>query len=215
MYQRRFVLLTALPSLLFAAPLSKRDQASITAADIIAIDSTTSSCTGAAYPSECVIATDAAPWIALSYQNFGIESFGAQAALLALMLYESGSFKYNINHWPGVAGQGTRNMQSPGYNLQYATWLASTVTDSGITAETATAAEAEGAAAVLALVAGDLWSFASAAWFLKTQCAASIESGLAAQTEAGWEAYLSGCVGTDATDERTVIWRKTMELEGW
>ncbi|KAG9848271.1 hypothetical protein KCU98_g4788, partial [Aureobasidium melanogenum] len=78
------------------------------------------SCTGAPYPAECATADDAVSWINLAFHSFGIDAFGTQAALLSLMLYESGFFKYNINHYPGVPGQGTRNMQSPAFNLKYA-----------------------------------------------------------------------------------------------
>lgn len=188
---------------------------SVSAVDITTIAPDTESCAGASFISECANASHAAPFVSLSFANYGITSFGAQAGLLALMLYESGSFKYNKNHWPGVPGQGTRNMQSPSYNLKYATWLATYVSNSGITLDTVAVAEAEGPDAVLGLVECDAWSFASAAWFLKTQCDATIEQGLADQTDQGWEDYLTICVGTTVTDERTAIWKKAVALQRW
>ncbi|KAK6002542.1 hypothetical protein QM012_001292 [Aureobasidium pullulans] len=187
----------------------------LTSTDITNIASSSASCTEAPYPAECATATDATPWINLAFRCFGVHAFGTQAALLSLMLYESGSFKYNINQYPGVPGQGTRNMQSPGFNLKYAQWLAVNMTDSGISIQQVQKAEEEGPVEVLALVNGDRWSFASAAWFLTTQCDEEISQGLAASTEEGWEAYLTQCnailqheerpkaIGTSANEEGT------------
>ncbi|KAJ9627129.1 hypothetical protein H2203_003590 [Taxawa tesnikishii (nom. ined.)] len=155
------------------------------------------------------------PYIAAGFDNFDITDFPSQAALLSLMLYESGSFKYNINHFPGVPGQGTRNMQSPAFNLQYAQWLATTVTNSNITADQVAQANTAGPAAVLALVDIDPWSFSSAAWFLSTQCSDAVKQELAKGTDNGWNGYLTDCVGTTATDDRTAIWKKAMALGKW
>lgn len=187
----------------------------LSAQDVLSIAPDAANCTSAAYPAECVTATEATPFILLSYDHFHIESFGAQAALLSVMAYESGSFKYNENHWPGVPGQGTRNMQSPAYNLKYATWLASNVTEVGFTSDDVATANAAGPAAVLKLVSSNVLSFGSAAWFLKTQCDASIEAGLAEATEAGWEAYLTTCIGTIVTADRTAIWTEAIALKNW
>jgi hypothetical protein len=104
------------------------------------------------------------------------------------MLYESGSF---IQHQ-----QGTRNMQSSAFNLKYAQWLAANKTDSGISSQQVDEAEKEGPMQVLALVNGERWSFASAAWFLATQCSGEVRQGLAASTKEGWKTCLTDCVGT-------------------
>lgn len=208
--------LFTLPLLTSGTEIERDDTTyTITASDIIAIAPDTVSCDSAPYPSECATATQAAPYISASFQNFGVDSFGAQAALLSLMLYESGSFKYNINHYPGVPGQGTRNMQSPAFNLNYTQWLASKYSDAGFTAEQIQQADAQGPAEVLALVESDTWSFASAAWFLTTQCDLSILEGLAGRVKAGWDDYLTSCVGTSATDDRTAIWTKAIALGKW
>lgn len=151
----------------------------------------------------------------MAFHSFGIHAFGTQAGLLSLMLYESGSFKYNINHFPGVPGQGTRNMQSPAFNLKYAEWLAANMTDSGISMQQVQEAEEEGSVEVLALVNGNRWSFASAAWFLTTQCNEEISQGLATSKEEGWETYLTECVGTTVTDDRNAIWKKVIALQKW
>ncbi|WPH00108.1 Hypothetical protein R9X50_00293100 [Acrodontium crateriforme] len=191
----------------------RRDN-TVTAADIQKVDPKTASCDNSPAAGECRTAEQAAPYIAISYQNFGITSFGEQAALLALMLYESGDFKYAINHFPGVPGQGTRNMQSPAYNLKYAEWLSTVCMNCGITSAAISQAQAQGPAAVLALVNTDEWSFGSAAWYLATQCSADIRSGLSQGTQAGWEAYLQ-CVGTAANDERNALWSAAVALKQW
>lgn len=73
-------------------------------------------------------------------------------------------------------------------------------------------AEEEGPVKVLALVNGDRWGFASAAWFLMAQCDEEIVQGLATSTKEGWEAYLTVCVGTTVTDDRSAIWKKAIAL---
>jgi hypothetical protein len=210
-----FVIFSVAVPLCMATPVPPCNMASLTSADVIAIAPESASCTGASYPAECATATDASPWISLAFRSFGVHSFGTQAALLSLVLYESGSFKYNINHFPGMPGQGTRNMQSPAFNLRYALWLAANMTDSGISLQQVDEAEKEGSVQVLALVNNQRWSFASAAWFLATQCNEEIGQGLATSTEEGWETYLTHCVGTTVTDDRTAIWKKAIALGKW
>lgn len=105
-------------------------------------------------------------------------------------------------------------MQSPAFNEKYATWL-SAVCANCISAAQVEQAKAAGPEAVLELVNGSLWGFASAAWFLKTQCESSIQDGLAAGTEAGWTSYLEQCVGTTVTAERTAGWKKAIALGSW
>jgi hypothetical protein len=71
--------------------------------------------------------------------------------------------------------------------------------------------------AVLDLVLPDDLSFASAAWFLKrsaatggTGCSPAIIAGLQAATEQGWEAYITGCVGTTVTDARRAVYNAAL-----
>lgn len=88
------------------APLAKRDI--LSAKNLITIIPSSASCDTTAYP-ECRTAAQAAPNLAFSFGFFGIDDFNTQAALVALVIYESASFKYSKNHFPGVPGQGTRN----------------------------------------------------------------------------------------------------------
>ncbi|KXT06382.1 hypothetical protein AC578_6053 [Pseudocercospora eumusae] len=190
----------------------------ISADDLTKIAPNTTSCQGATYPEECATAEAAAPNIGLSFREFKIPSFGAQAALVSIMLFETGDFKYNRNHFPapGTPGQGTRNMQSPTFNQKYAEWIAANGKDESISPAKVTAAAAQGPAEVLALInASDKWSFASAAWFLKTQCEASVETALADGTQASYEAYLTDCVGTTVTDDRITGWEAVVALKQW
>lgn len=207
------ILLALVASTTIASPLIPTKR--ISAADIMKIAPETSSCANGPAPGECRTATQAAPYVAISFSNFGITDFNSQAALLSLMLYETANFKYAINHFPGVPGQGTRNMQSPEFNLEYAKWLSTICTNCGITPNQVAAAEAQGPVAVLKLVNTDEWGFGSAAWFLSTQCDAPVKEGLKAGTQAGWEAYLTSCIGTTVTADRTAIWTKALALKGW
>ncbi|CAD0114757.1 unnamed protein product [Aureobasidium uvarum] len=204
----------ALPTCM-ATPVPPCNTSPLASADVAIIVPDSISCTEAAYPAECATTTRAVPYINLAFTAFSIHDFGTQAALLALILYKSASFKHNTNHYPGVPGQGTRNMQSPAFNLKYAQWLAANRTDSGLSLQQVQEAEAEGPVQVLALVNNDRWGFASAAWFLVTQCDAEIRRGLAGLTEDGWNAYLIDCVGTTVTDERTAVWKEATALRKW
>jgi hypothetical protein len=84
----------------------------LTAQKIIAIAPATASCNGTDFPDECADATHAATAINKAFSTYKITQVGEQAALVAYMLFESGNFKYNRNHFPapGRPGQGTRMM---------------------------------------------------------------------------------------------------------
>ncbi|QIW98111.1 hypothetical protein AMS68_003629 [Peltaster fructicola] len=196
----------------FGAALLKRDN--LSAKNLVTISPATASCGDTSAGAECRTAGQAVQNILGSFFMFRISDFNTQAALVAVMLYESGNFKYSKNHYPGVPGQGTRNMQSPEYNAKYASYL-STIPNSGISPSAFTTAQAQGPAAVLALVNTDLWSFSSAAWFLTTQCSQEVRNGLAQGTQAGWSNYLTQCIGTPATNDRTQVWDKVRSLGKW
>lgn len=203
-----------LVSIASAIPLVKKQATCISPNNLITIAPDTASCDGAPFPEECASASVAAPNIAQSFSLFNIDSFGTQAALVAIMLFESGDFKYKINHFPGVAGQGTRNMQSPAFNSKYADWIVANGQDASIT-QASVAAAANNPAALLDLINTDQWSFASAAWFVSTQCDASQIQALGDESQASFEAYLTGCVGTTVTEDRIAGWEKVIGLGGW
>lgn len=174
------------------------------------------SCAGAAFPAECATAAQAAIGIlkAVGEAQFYAGEIGAMTALMA---YETASFKYNINHFPGNPGQGTRNMQHPNYNLQYARSIDALKEP---LAKITTATTTEGLSnatlnAILALVTTDEYTWGSAPWYLKTHCGASVRQGLAAGSNVGWMAYLL-CVGaTQDLPGRMVFWdraKKTLKV---
>ncbi|KAK4631363.1 hypothetical protein CLAFUW4_02426 [Fulvia fulva] len=187
----------------------------ITPQSLITLAPSTSSCASASYPDECRTASIAAPAIAASFKQFKLNTFGAQAAAVAIQLFESGNFQYSKNHFPapGRPGQGTRNMQSPAFNEKYAEYLA-TVPGSGITEEQVEAAKAKGPADVLELVNGDRWGFGSAAWFIGTQCSEDVRKGLDLGTQVGFERGLTECAGTEVTADRISGWRLVVKGGG-
>ncbi|KAK3208269.1 hypothetical protein GRF29_77g152069 [Pseudopithomyces chartarum] len=183
----------------------------ITPNQIIRIAPTTVACPrDLPYLSECADAKTAAPALTAAFEKYNITSPNTRAALIATMIYESGSFRYNHNHFPapGRPGQGTRNMQMATYNEKYATDLfgAAAVAKAK---EVGTQEAVEDR--VLALVQGDEESFGSAAWLLKG-CDASIEEGLATGEMSGWDAYLTECIGTEHGEDRDVAWEKAKEV---
>jgi len=116
------LLATAFALCAFAAPLPLPDceeetpgngtVTALTAEKLIAIAPKTASCAGASFADECADATRAVPAINKAFETYDITSTGEQAALIAYMLFESGDFQFNKNHFPapGRPGQGTRMM---------------------------------------------------------------------------------------------------------
>lgn len=82
-------------------------KAEITSNQILAISPKSSTCYNPPAVGECRTAEQAAPFINDSFTTYGIDNVAEQAALISLMAFESGDFKYNRNHFPGVAGQGS------------------------------------------------------------------------------------------------------------
>ncbi|MCJ1396397.1 hypothetical protein MMC18_009287 [Xylographa bjoerkii] len=139
------------------------------------------------------------------------------AALISLMAFETADFKYQNNYFPGNPGQGTRNMQSARFNLLYAKSipaLASSV--AAITEDSAVGAlSLSQLDQVRALLTGNNnYDFGSAAWFLTTQCSTAIRAELQTGTLAGWQAYVTDCIGTTATSDRQAIWEIAMQEIG-
>ncbi|TAQ85154.1 hypothetical protein B7494_g6520 [Chlorociboria aeruginascens] len=201
---------TVLPAATFRkGGLLKRDNSAVSILEAIAPTST--SCAGAPVPSECATATQAAPFLVEAFSNYSITSVNEISGILALIAYESGEFKYSVNHYPGRPGQGTRNMQMANYNLLYARSIPAL---SGPLAAITTATTTDGLTTdqlnqILALVDTDEYGWASGAWFLTTQCQ-SIRSQLQAGGTAGFTAYM-GCVQTDASDDRLAYFTRATQ----
>jgi hypothetical protein len=178
------------------------------AAMLLEIAPTSNSCDNAPAPGECATAEEAAGWLISAMENYGIFSRPELAALLSLIAFETADFKYNINHYPGRAGQGTRNMQMAQYNLEYALSIPALEPQvKAITTAISTAGLTDSQLnAIRALVLPDQYSWASAAWFLTAKCM-NIRAQLTTGGQDGWTAYL-GCVGTTPTPERLAYWTR-------
>ena len=97
-------------------------------------------------------------------------------------------------------------MQSAAYNEKYAASISAL--------QGSLAAAGSDPNSIRALVLVDQYSFASAAWFLTTQCGPSVRTGLQSGSLAGWQAYISGCVGTTPTDDRMAYWTRAKTALG-
>ena len=178
-------------------------RSTLTASQLQSIAPTSNTCAGATYPAQCRTATQALPYILQSFETYSITTAGAQAAIISTIALESGDFKYQIHYFPSPnPGQGTRNMQSAQFNLQYATSLQ------------LGAAEQSGPNGVLdALIGNDAYDFGSAAWFLDTQCGPDVKAGLATGGSPAFTAYLN-CIGSAMSPDRQAYWTRATAALG-
>ncbi|KZZ87008.1 hypothetical protein AAP_06043 [Ascosphaera apis ARSEF 7405] len=139
---------------------------------------------------QCRTAEQAAKPILQSFELYELTSTAEKAAVVSIMAYESGEFKYDVNLAHPHTGQGTRNMQSPAFNKKFAESIDG-LRDLVRNVDPET---------ILAYLNGeDDFSFGSAAWFLTTQCDEGTRNGLknaaAGQEGQAYRAYLNNCVG--------------------
>jgi LysM repeat protein len=185
----------------------------VTPQAIIAVSPNAASCAGQA---SCRTADQAAPLINQAFAKFGIDSKGEKAALLSLMAFETGGFVFDTNQFPGRPGQGTRNMMLFPFILKYALETPEVAPKVAQVAPGLTASSNPDTVApdtmnaVRALVLQDDLSFASASWFLKTKCDGRFSSDLKSGTQAAYESYLTGCIGTTVTPERIAGFQKAI-----
>ncbi|KAF4824097.1 hypothetical protein CGCTS75_v010103 [Colletotrichum tropicale] len=213
----KFLPLTLLAGLALASPVAVRNNNAT--AILLAVAPTSSTCDGAAFPDECATAEHAAHFVPAAMQKYAVYRPGEIAALLSLMAFETGDFKYNRNHYPapGRPGQGTRNLQMPKYNLLYA--LSIPELKDKATA-IAGSADADGSTLsddkkneVLALVMPDEYAWGSAAWYLTTYCDQSTRDELAEGTVRGFTLYME-CIGTSGTEDRVAYWTRAKAAFG-
>jgi hypothetical protein len=95
-------------------------------------------------------------------------------------------------------------MQSPTFNSKYASSLPSL-------ADKLPSVPNSPADLLDLLRANEAFDFGSGAWFLTTQCSDDVRSALQKGDEAGWERYITGCVGTSVTDERKSYWERAVK----
>ncbi|CAG8896411.1 unnamed protein product [Penicillium egyptiacum] len=181
--------------------------AALTESQLITIAPSSKSCADAPAEGECATAKQAAKFTSQSFDTYKVTSKAEQAAIVSLMAFETDDFKYNKNHFPGVAGQGTRNMQSPAFNKKYASSL-SELKDK-------LPSVSNSPAELLDLLRSDsATDFGSGAWFLTTQCPKEVRTALADGSETGWQRFISDCVGTSVTDERREYWERAVKAIG-
>lgn len=175
-------------------------------AQLLHIMPSASSCSSgapSAGPNECATATQAIGPLIASFQRYNISSAGEQAAIIAWIALESAELKYNVNHFPGNPGQGTRVMLMPPFIAKY---VASMPQMAGEAAQAG-----NDPVKMLGLVLDDGHSFGAGAWFVSSQCTPEVRRRLAEGTEEGWSMWISGCVGTTVTDQRKQYWVKAKE----
>lgn len=174
------------------------------------------SCENAPRPSECRTAAQALVPIVNSINQYAVNTREEMAAIISLMAFESGDFKYRtpVNQ---VSGKGCRNMQSATFNILYAQSIPSLATSvQAITqGATVTSLSPTQLNQVLAkLTDNDDYDFGSAAWFLTSQCSATIRKGLQTGGRAGWLAYVSNCIGTTPTNDREAYYLRAVTALG-
>ncbi|KAK9766391.1 hypothetical protein K7432_004558 [Basidiobolus ranarum] len=173
-------------------------------------------CSQATFKEECRNAQQALAPLRESFLKYGIDSVGAEAAIVALIAYESGSFAFNINHWPGRAGQGTRNMMMFPAIHEYVKSLASLNRKYlKITLNVPEPYSEEKQNEIRALVLNDRDSFASAAWYLakSSECPRDALEKLRANTEEAFKYYTLTCVKTDGSTlpDRIAAWKRVSD----
>ncbi|KAL9131127.1 MAG: hypothetical protein Q9175_006849 [Cornicularia normoerica] len=181
--------------------------ATLSESQLVSIAPKSSSCASASFPSECRTATQAVEPISASFATYNVTTPGEQAAIISTIAFESDGFQYQINHFAGTPGQGTRNMQSPEYNLKYAQSIPAL-------APYLKEIQTSNVAAVLnLLIKYTNYDFGSAAWFLSSQCSDSVRSGLQSGSAAGFSAYIT-CIGTTETSDRDAYHQRAVTALG-
>jgi hypothetical protein len=104
-------------------------------------------------------------------------------------------------------GLTARNMQSPAFNAKYAASLPAL-------ADKLKGVSGDPAGVLDLLLSNEEYDFGSGAWFLTTQCSQDVRSELQSGSEAGWQKYISSCVGTDANEERKAYWTRAVQALG-
>ncbi|KAJ1643449.1 hypothetical protein J3B02_003145 [Coemansia erecta] len=166
-----------------------------------------SSCASVSTPSECAPNSRAVMAINHAIAKYGVTSTGEIAALIALMAYESADWQYNINHYPGRPGQGTKAMLMYDFIEKYAQQVhqseATRVLISGGNSDSAKNSVRE-------LVLNDDDSFGAVFWYLVTQAPAfhNNPAKLRAGNADDFKEYVVNGVNAGWDDKRMSIWNQ-------
>ncbi|KAJ2812094.1 hypothetical protein GGI24_006728 [Coemansia furcata] len=160
--------------------------------------------------SECATNRDAVIGINAGIKAFGVTRRGEVVASIAWMMFESGGWKFNINHTPGTPGQGTKCMMMWEFISEYAMYLfpddyKKLMGTFAASPDTATNAVKT---SVMNLVLPNNMSFSAAFWFLVTKAPTyhNNDAKLRDGNMADFQDYVTKGIGTTWTAERQKIW---------
>ncbi|KAJ1721053.1 hypothetical protein LPJ53_004383 [Coemansia erecta] len=164
------------------------------------------SCASVSFPDECATNDQALPAINAALSTYGITKRSEAVAVIALMAFESDSWQYNINHYPGRAGQGTKAMLMSNFVTEYAEQLHAADAQS-VTSQAADPSSDDTVNALRALVLNDNDSFGSGFWYLVNKAAAYHNSDKLQDGDlASFQDYVVNGVGASWDDSRGTIW---------
>ncbi|KAJ2144779.1 hypothetical protein IW142_002949 [Coemansia sp. RSA 564] len=136
-------------------------------------------------------------------QKYGVTERGEVVAMIALMAFESGSWQYNVNEFPGRAGQGTKAMFMYPFIYKYAKALYPDKVQDAWESATDDLTMNN----VRAMVLGDDDSFGSAFWYLTTQAPEYHNTGKLKDGDlASFKEYCTSAVGAGWDDDRQKGW---------
>lgn len=179
---------------------------SVTAAQIAQIAPATSSCASGGQCSNADTVAECVTKAACQYEVTKNEMM----AVIALMAFESVAFAYKVNTGAvsdpaDHAGQGTANMQMAGYNFDYAQSIPAVKAKLAYTSVSQMDYDALNNE-LLPAVTADEYNFGSGFWYLTQanpeKCPAARQA-LNSDLSTGFSTYITSCVGTTLTDQRT------------
>jgi len=185
--------------------LVARSVYALTEADLLTIAPSSATC--ASDNPECRTAAFVAPLLDAAFERWNVTTPRAMAAVLSVVSFESVEFKYKRNKnpndmtKPGRPGQGTVNMQMTRFNQDYLKEFPELV-----------ALNLTATNDIMVAVTDDKYNFGSGAWYYTTQCDNYTKAFLEASLEAGYEWYLSACIGVQFTDDRRSYWGKAKAI---
>lgn len=98
-------------------------------------------------------------------------------------------------------------MQMPSYNLKYAGSIPGLAGKLGPVRN-------DPSKVLNLLLSDEKYDFGSGAWFLTSQCSSDVRNALQSGSEAGWNKYISECVGTTVTGDRKAYWTRAAQALG-
>ncbi|KAI8319462.1 hypothetical protein GQ54DRAFT_299317 [Martensiomyces pterosporus] len=155
---------------------------------------------------ECTVNSKAIASINSALAKYGIARRGEAVAVISLMAFESNTWQYNTNHFPGRAGQGTYSMLMYNFVEEYAKDLHPSET-SGVLAK-ADSNQNSSMNAVRALVLNSDDSFGSGFWYLANKASAyhNDASKLRDGNADDFKDYIVNGVNASWDDGRQTIW---------